>query len=574
MNDVSPSVKRVIFIVWFLLVPAGMWYAYQSYPPPSSAKWLDILAFFLLATIVASMPIVINEMFIFLIQWVTLVVFLKFGLFVEMVFAQISIVVLLVRLSVLRKGEWFRLPLNLIMFFLVSFISGTVYYLIGGQLAPSLSTDSHALWLAAFYALLNYLLNQVIVSFNLYFIYKIKEPIFSKDLFVETITTFVTFPIGFVLYILYHQVGLLAILFVGIPFVSLSIIFNLYYSSQKMNEHLQKAAEIGHQMAERLNVDDVVNLFIQRLSEILPVDYAYILEVQGDKLVIDRMVHHGQVVSHQFPGLKKNEGISGVVWAKEKAFLFHSRKEWRKFANGYLPEQAESILSVPIVRSKKIIGVLVLASKRKHSYEKFQLSMVDILCSYFAVAIENAKHYERTKIQSERCPLTKLYNFRYFEGMLTKEFEKLTRFERKCLSLIILDIDHFKNINDTYGHQSGNEILMDIAGRISKLVANRGTVARYGGEEFVVLLPDTEKQEAFQIAELIRQSIANWPFILYQALDQDKKKLQVKITVSIGVATAPEDAEDALALVRHADRALYVGAKRAGRNRVAEYSTC
>nr|WP_251549707.1 sensor domain-containing diguanylate cyclase [Neobacillus muris] len=551
-----------------------MWYAYQSYPPPSSAKWLDILAFFLLATIVASMPIVINEMFIFLIQWVTLVVFLKFGLFVEMVFAQISIVVLLVRLSVLRKGEWFRLPLNLIMFFLVSFISGTVYYLIGGQLAPSLSTDSHALWLAAFYALLNYLLNQVIVSFNLYFIYKIKEPIFSKDLFVETITTFVTFPIGFVLYILYHQVGLLAILFVGIPFVSLSIIFNLYYSSQKMNEHLQKAAEIGHQMAERLNVDDVVNLFIQRLSEILPVDYAYILEVQGDKLVIDRMVHHGQVVSHQFPGLKKNEGISGVVWAKEKAFLFHSRKEWRKFANGYLPEQAESILSVPIVRSKKIIGVLVLASKRKHSYEKFQLSMVDILCSYFAVAIENAKHYERTKIQSERCPLTKLYNFRYFEGMLTKEFEKLTRFERKCLSLIILDIDHFKNINDTYGHQSGNEILMDIAGRISKLVANRGTVARYGGEEFVVLLPDTEKQEAFQIAELIRQSIANWPFILYQALDQDKKKLQVKITVSIGVATAPEDAEDALALVRHADRALYVGAKRAGRNRVAEYSTC
>ncbi|WP_081798052.1 sensor domain-containing diguanylate cyclase [Neobacillus dielmonensis] len=573
MNDVSPIMKRGIAIVWLLLVPAGMWYTYQSYPPPSSVQWLDILAFLLLTSIVASMPIVINEMFIFLIQWVTLVVFLKFGLFFEMVFAQISVVVLLVRLRVLRKGEWFRLPLNLIMFFLVSFVSGSFYYLIGGQLAPSLSTNPSALLLAAFYAVLNYLLNQVIVSFNLYFIYKSKEPIFSKDLFVETVTTIVTFPIGFVLYILYHQVGLLAILFVGIPFVSLSIIFNLYYSSQKMNEYLQKAAEIGHQMAERLNMDDVVNVFIQRLSEMLPVDYAYILDVQGDDLVVDRMVEQGQVVAAQIPPLKKNEGISGMVWAENKAYLYSSRKEWRKFAKSYIPDDAESLLCVPIVRSKKIIGVLVLASKRKRAYEKYQLNMVDILCSYFAVAIENAKHYERTKIQSERCPLTKLYNFRYFEGLLTREFEKLTRFERKSLSLIILDIDHFKSINDTYGHQSGNEILIDIAGRINKLVANRGTVARYGGEEFVVLLPDVVKQDAYQVAEHIRESIANWPFTLMQALDQDNKKIQVKITVSIGVATAPEDAEDALALVRHADRALYVGAKRAGRNRVAEYSS-
>ncbi|WP_462412394.1 sensor domain-containing diguanylate cyclase [Neobacillus sp. Marseille-QA0830] len=573
MNDVNPKTKRGIFMVWLLLVPAGIYYTYQSYPPPAAAQWMDILAFLLLTSVVASMPIVVNEMFIFLIQWVTLVVFLKFGLFVEMMFAQFSVVVLLVRLKVLRRGEWFRLPLNLIMFFLVSFISGTFYYFIGGRLEPSLSTEPKTLWFAAFYAVLNYLLNQIIVSFNLYYIYKSREPFLSKDLFVETVTTVVTFPVGFVLYILYHQVGLLAIFFVGIPFVSLSMIFNLYYSSQKMNEYLQMAAEIGHQMAERLNMDDVVNLFIQKLSEMLPVDYAYILDVQGDELIVDRMIDHGKVVSSNLPTLKKNEGISGMVWAKQKPYLFGSRKEWRKYTNSYVPENAESILSVPIVRSKKIIGVLVLASKQKRAYEKFQLNIVDILCSYFAVAIENARHYERTKNQSERCPLTKLYNFRYFESVLTREFEKLTRFERKDLSLIILDIDHFKNINDTYGHQSGNEILVDISARISKLVASRGTVARYGGEEFVVLLPDVEKREAYQVAEHIRESIANWPFTLYQALDYDKKKLQVKITVSIGVATAPEDAEDALALVRHADRALYVGAKRAGRNRVAEYSS-
>jgi diguanylate cyclase (GGDEF)-like protein len=218
--------------------------------------------------------------------------------------------------------------------------------------------------------------------------------------------------------------------------------------------------------------------------------------------------------------------------------------------------------------------VLLLASKRKRAFEKFQLMIIDILCSHFAVAVENAKHYELTKMQSERCSLTKLYNYRYFENMLTEEFEKLTRFERRELSLIILDIDHFKQVNDTYGHQSGNEILFELANRLRKLVGpSWGTVARYGGEEFVVLLPDTAKEEAYQMAEQIRQMIANWPFTIKQSLDLEKTQQKVMITASVGVATAPEDAEDALALIRHADRALYVGAKRAGRNRVAEYSS-
>jgi diguanylate cyclase (GGDEF)-like protein len=262
-----------------------------------------------------------------------------------------------------------------------------------------------------------------------------------------------------------------------------------------------------------------------------------------------------------------------MVWGKQKTFLYSARKEWREYANGHIPEDAESILGVPILRSKKVIGVLLLASKRRRAFEKFQLMIIDILCSHFAVAIENAKHYELTKMQSEHCSLTKLYNYRYFENLLTEEFERLMQFERKQLSLIILDIDHFKAVNDTYGHQSGNEILFELASRLSKLVGGRGTVARYGGEEFVVLLPDTPKEEAYQMAEQIRQMISNWPFTIKQSLDLEKTQ-KVMITASIGVATAPEDAEDALALIRHADRALYVGAKRAGRNRVAEYSSC
>lgn len=571
---VKPQVQKAIYLVWILLVPAGIWFTYQAFPPHFTGHWTHILAFFVLMALVAALPITINDTNIFLVQWVSLATFLIFGLVVEIIFSQLAVVVLLIRLK-LPKEQLFRLPLNLIMFFLVSFVSGVVYYMLGGKPFPSLVNNPHAIWLAVLYVVMVYFLNQVIVSFNLYFIYKSKEPYFGKDFFVETLTTVITFPIGFVLYILYKQVGLLSLLFVGIPFASLSIIFNLYYSSEKINEYLQHAAEIGHQMAERLNVNDVINLFIQKLGELLPVDYAYILETTGEELQLVRRIEAGEVKSNDFAALKKNQGISGTVWSTGKPALFTSKKQWQQFSNGFVPDDAESLLSVPIIRSKKKIGILVLASKKKRAYEKFQLNVVDILCSYFAVAMENARHYERTKIQSERCALTNLYNYRYFENELMREFDKLTRFERKTLSLIILDIDHFKGINDTYGHQSGNEILRDLAGRVQKLVGpSKGTVARYGGEEFVVLMPDASKEEAILMAEHIRQSIANWPFTIYQAFEQDKRKQQVKITASIGVATAPEDAEDYLALIRHADRALYVGAKRAGRNRVAEYSSC
>lgn len=236
-----------------------------------------------------------------------------------------------------------------------------------------------------------------------------------------------------------------------------------------------------------------------------------------------------------------------------------------------MPENVESVLCVPIFKNKKVEAVLFLASTKTGQYEKYQLPILDILCSYFVVAISNARHYEQTRKNSEHCPLTKLYNYRYFDNLLTDEFKLLDKGIRKELSLIMLDIDSFKNINDTYGHQSGNDILVMMAKRIKGLIGNRGIVARYGGEEFVILLKDTNKNDTLRLAELLRLTIANRPFLFKNSLDENMDEVEVPITVSIGVAVAPFDADEALALIRHADRALYIGAKRAGKNRVAEY---
>jgi diguanylate cyclase (GGDEF)-like protein len=568
---VKPKIKRAIWLTWALIIPIGLSLVYHYSPPQISGLELDLLGFITLALVGAAIPMVVNNTPISLIQWGLLAIFLAFGLFIEMIVAQMAIIVLLLRLRI-GKNESFRFPLNSLMFFFISFISGFIYYHLGGTTGVNLIDDPSNLWLALVYSIVHFMVNQITLMATLRFVYERKRAFFGKDFTWDLVTVIISLPIGYILYILYKELGHVAFLFVGVPFVSLSIILYLYYSSQKINEYLHHAAEIGHQLAERLQVDEVLDLFIQKVSEMLPVDYAYILEVvEGEELHLLRRVEKGEILPPDMAPLKKYEGISGYVWANRKAALFHTAKQWQRFAKGYMPPGAQSLLSVPIVRHNEVIGVLFLASKRKRAYEKSQLIIMDMLCSHFAVAIENAKHYRETKEHSEKCALTKLYNYRFFERLVAEEYTKLEMGERNQLSLVILDLDHFKIINDTYGHQSGNEILSELADRLTKCVGEKGTVARFGGEEFVALLPDIAKEEALEIAETIRQEIAYYPFMLQEHIGEEEITLSIHVTASMGVATAPLDADDSMALMRHADRALYVGAKRAGRNRVAEY---
>lgn len=569
---VSSLAKKIIWLLWILIFPAGSMLTYHFYPPDLSGQGISLFAFFILMFFVSSMPMVINNTPIFLIQWVTMAVFLTFGLLAEMIMVQLGILVLLLRLKI-QKDQLFRLPLNSLLFFALSILSGLAYFAMGGKVGVDLIANPQYFWVAAAYPVIHFTLNQVLISVIQAVLYGRKISFLEKDVIWETITSLITFPIGLILYILYSEVGILALLFVGVPFVSLSIILHLYYSSEKVIDYLQKAADIGHQMAERLDVNEVMELFILKLSEMMPVDYAYILDIKdNEELHTIYRIEHSQIKPNDLKPTKKSEGISGLVLGTRKSALFHYGKKWKSIAKEFLPEDAESLICVPIIRSNEVLGILLLSSAKKRSYEKSQLMIVDILCSHFAIAIENAKHYEETKDKSERCALTKLFNYRYMEAKLNEEFSRLQNGERELLSLIILDIDHFKKVNDTYGHQSGNEILCELADRLTNLIDKAGIAARYGGEEFVVLMPDTSKEDAIGWAELIRQTIANRPFILEQHIGGSSKNKAVHITASIGVAAAPKDADDALALIRHADRALYVGAKRAGRNRVAEYA--
>ncbi|WP_082892660.1 sensor domain-containing diguanylate cyclase [Rossellomorea aquimaris] len=567
--QLSVKKKLIILFTWLAIVPTGLYYAYQYYPPENlDGNGLELITLVLFATFIPLMPIVINGTTIFFIQWVTLVGFLKYGLFVEIILMQFSMIPLLIRVRI-RSNDWHRIPLNSGMFFVVSFLSGLIYFQLGGEVG--MRDISSLLPPVISYEVMAIMINTMILFFYQRYFAKLDVRFNSKDFQWDFLSNMIMLPLSLSLYYLTFELGAFASLLIGVPFVSLSIILKMYNSSEKINEYLQKAGEIGHQLTESLKVKEVLDIFIEKIIETLPVEYAYILDCHDEELVLLRRVENGEKKPNDLKPLRKNEGISGAVWMSGQSVLYSSRSEWSHVAKGYMPEGVESVLCVPIVRSQKVRGILLLASSKKRAYEKFQLMIVDILCSYFGIAIENARHHETTKKNSERCALTNLYNYRYFEDLLTLEFNHLDVGQRKYLSLIMLDLDHFKVINDNYGHQSGNEILIELADRLCMLIGKKGTVARYGGEEFVILLPDVERDEAVRLAELVRSTIANRPFTLHDSLDDSNKQLMVRITASIGVATAPEDADDTLALIRHADRALYTGAKQAGRNRVAQY---
>ncbi|QPC47068.1 sensor domain-containing diguanylate cyclase [Mangrovibacillus cuniculi] len=562
------EVKAFFWIAWLITLPTVLFYTYQHYPPTIEYGW-NLMVFFSLGIIVSMFPITIQGRDFFIIQWLSFGAFLLYDLYIEILVVQASIFGLLLIRRIPRK-EAHRYPINSLMFLIVSFLSGLSFYAVGGVTGPQ--PIQHLIIPTIVYMASNMIVSQLFLLLYAK-LSKVQMPVFGRDFLWEAVGSLFFYPFAITTFYLHIAIGPWAIVLLGIPILLAVGLLQIYNTTEKVNDYLQQAVEIGHELTGKLKASEVLDLFIQKVSATLEVDYAYLLDVIDDKeqLEILRQTEKGQLYKTKIEPLKKNQGISGTVWASQKSVLYHQRSDWETLAEGYMPSDIESVICVPIIRNNQVVAVLFLGSIRKRAFEKFQLMTVDILCSYFAVAIENARNHEKTKRESEHCALTGLYNYRYFEKSLSYAFHSVVMKKEQPLSLIMIDLDHFKQVNDSYGHQSGNQILKEVGERLTQMFHHLGTVARFGGEEFVVYLPSFNKKEALEIAEQFREELATTPFKLYTDLSEVRKELSVFVTASIGVATAPFDADDALTLIRHADRALYTGAKQAGRNRVAGY---
>jgi diguanylate cyclase (GGDEF)-like protein len=218
----------------------------------------------------------------------------------------------------------------------------------------------------------------------------------------------------------------------------------------------------------------------------------------------------------------------------------------------------KSVLYVPFMVEKKLLGVIFLAGSVEKLFTDSQVESMKVLANQMAMSLEKVYLYEEVELLSETDSLTGLFVHRYFQEKLENELKRALRYDQK-LSFVMTDIDFFKKINDTYGHLAGDYILKDIARILKNMTSPADTVARYGGEEFVIIMPETEKDSAHAKAVRIRKEIEKYPF-KFNGTD-------IKVTMSMGVASYPADAISRRNLIEEADKALYK-AKENGRNRV------
>jgi diguanylate cyclase (GGDEF)-like protein len=221
-----------------------------------------------------------------------------------------------------------------------------------------------------------------------------------------------------------------------------------------------------------------------------------------------------------------------------------------------------SMLIIPLVMHEIVIGVMALGSSQTGSFSPQDFKQTEVLGKQIVFALRKALLYRKVQTLSFTDSQTGLYVHRFFQERLREELHRAERYKQP-IALIMLDMDHFKQVNDKYGHQVGDAVLVESASRIQEMAGTTALVARYGGEEFAVLLPNTSKERATQVAQSINAFLKATPI--------DVGELKMKLTISGGVSVYPEDAHSREALITTADAALYQ-AKHDGRDLIRVYA--
>jgi len=205
---------------------------------------------------------------------------------------------------------------------------------------------------------------------------------------------------------------------------------------------------------------------------------------------------------------------------------------------------------MPLSTGGRVTGVLELISERSgRRFNESETKLLRAMANQAASALENARLLRQLRDAAQTDPVTGIYSHRHLQDRIRQETARAAR-TRSPMSLLMIDLDDFKRINDEYGHQAGDRVLRAIAGALRAAVRTSDVVARYGGDEFVVLMPDTDEEEAQHVATRAEEAVAD---ILHPMTDD----LAVHVTCSLGLALHPRDGRSGKALLRAADAAMY-----------------
>lgn len=322
-------------------------------------------------------------------------------------------------------------------------------------------------------------------------------------------------------------------------------------------EQVAKYNSLSRLLISTLKVEELLKSALDRVMELTRSKFGVIYLYDQEGLMLEPVVRGG-VDRDAVQPLGKGEGVAGSAVAERRTVVLETIPEkcHLRINTGFGHAVPDKVAAFPLMYKEKVLGALLLGTF--DDFDPDDLELTEYLSNQIAVGLDNALTHEKTERLSITDGLTGLHNCRYFGERLSREFSESVRYGYD-LSLLVMDIDFFKKVNDVYGHQVGDQALVAVAKVLTDSVRHSDLVARYGGEEFVALLPHSTQEQALLVAEKIRLAIAA---AAVEGMGEQR------LTISIGVASRKELAvSHPNDLIRKADAAMYQ-AKADGRNRV------
>jgi diguanylate cyclase (GGDEF)-like protein len=323
-------------------------------------------------------------------------------------------------------------------------------------------------------------------------------------------------------------------------------------------ETLRKA---GAAITETRAIDETVNRILEQLKQVIPYDTASVQLLNRNGLKIiggSGFADIDSVIGLTFPIPGNNPNT--VVIETGKPYLLSETGHLYSGFEKPPHDHIRSWLGVPLIFQERVIGLLAIDSASPNQFTQETIALASEFANQVAVALENSRIYEKAQTQAITDPLTGVYNRWGMFQLAQNDFTKCVALNRP-FSGIMIDLDHFKQVNDSYGHSVGDLVLREFAKRCKSCVREIDYVGRYGGEEFIIFLPETNVEMGMIVAERLRSTISEKPIVV-------KEGLEFHITASLGLAQRDENTTTLEMLITRADQAMYIS-KHKGRNCVS-----
>lgn len=311
---------------------------------------------------------------------------------------------------------------------------------------------------------------------------------------------------------------------------------------------------VAKALTSSLDLDSILQTIMDKMAEYFRPDTWSLLMVDEDKDELYFAIAVGTASEAlKDVRLKVGEGIAGWVAKHGERLIVPDVMADPRFAkriDEMTAWETRSIICIPLRSKHRVLGVIQLVNVNMEGFGEPEMFFLQALCDYAAIAIENARSVEKIQELTITDDVTGLYNARHLYKVLEAEVYRSSRFNYE-FTVIFIDLDHFKQVNDTHGHLVGSRLLAEIGYLIKAQLRLIDYAFRYGGDEFVVLLPQTGKDAALVVARRLRDSLRASMFC-------KEEKLNLNVRASIGVATYPHDAKTPQDIIRQADEMMYL----------------